>query len=224
MVPQREYLSHQNRCIRKCSAAAQLTHISAGWQQECRPTCKTTGASCAITAQSMGRSGHSACQRAGKTRIFTLSWKSFGKSRLNGLRAMIGLRRGLGLAIGMSVICVAVPAAAQENLDLGRTPSQLFASNCAICHKSVEGLSKTVGLKNFLREHYTASKNRPPLLPPTWRQLTTGLPSLVATPASAVCRRTRPNRVSPIQAIATLIGLKEEILIGLNSGLSQPAK
>ena len=51
--------------------------------------------------------------------------------------------------------------AAQENLDLGKTPAQLFASNCAICHKSADGLSKAGGiseLKDFLREHYTASK------------------------------------------------------------------
>lgn len=56
-------------------------------------------------------------------------------------------------------------AGAQENLDSGKTPAQLFASDCAICHKTPSGLSKPgnargglLGLQGFLREHYTASR------------------------------------------------------------------
>jgi hypothetical protein len=52
-------------------------------------------------------------------------------------------------------------AAAQEDLDSGKTPAQLYASNCAICHKTPHGLSKAggaFGLQSFLREHYTASR------------------------------------------------------------------
>ena len=52
-------------------------------------------------------------------------------------------------------------ANAQENLDSGKTPAQLYASDCAICHKTPQGLSKSVGdfgLASFLREHYTASR------------------------------------------------------------------
>lgn len=74
---------------------------------------------------------------------------------------MMGLRRSFGLAIGVWTLCVADPVAAQENLDAGKTPAQLFASNCAICHDSVQGLSKVggiSGLKDFLSEPYTASK------------------------------------------------------------------
>jgi hypothetical protein len=53
------------------------------------------------------------------------------------------------------------PAAAQENLDQGKTAAQLYASDCAICHKSPNGLAKRLTpyvLDNFLRQHYTASR------------------------------------------------------------------
>ncbi len=77
------------------------------------------------------------------------------------MKAMKVLRRGTRTAIGMVALCMAVPATAQENLDLGKSPAQLFAANCAVCHKSPQGLAKAggmFGLDSFLREHYTASK------------------------------------------------------------------
>ncbi len=77
------------------------------------------------------------------------------------MKAMKVLRRGTRTAIGMVALCMAVPATAQENLDLGKSPAQLFAANCAVCHKSPQGLAKAgglLGLDSFLREHYTASK------------------------------------------------------------------
>lgn len=49
------------------------------------------------------------------------------------------------------------PASAQ-NLDAGKSPGQIFASTCAVCHKSPRGLMKTVSpgaLPGFLRQHYT---------------------------------------------------------------------
>jgi hypothetical protein len=52
-------------------------------------------------------------------------------------------------------------AGAQENLDAGKKPAQLFANDCGGCHKSPAGLSKApgmFGLESFLREHYTASR------------------------------------------------------------------
>jgi hypothetical protein len=51
---------------------------------------------------------------------------------------------------------------AQENLDAGKTPSQIFAGTCNACHKSPRGLLKTVSpssLPSFLRQHYTTSPN-----------------------------------------------------------------
>jgi hypothetical protein len=53
-------------------------------------------------------------------------------------------------------------AVAQENFDAGKSGAQLYASNCAICHKSAQALNKDVGglfgLESFLREHYTAGR------------------------------------------------------------------
>jgi hypothetical protein len=54
------------------------------------------------------------------------------------------------------------PALAQENLDAGKSASQLFAGTCTACHKSPRGLLKTVSpssLPGFLRQHYTTSPN-----------------------------------------------------------------
>jgi hypothetical protein len=70
------------------------------------------------------------------------------------------LNRGIGLAFGALALGMAGGAGAQENLDQGKSGAQLFASDCAICHKTTAGLSKgrVLGLDGFLREHYTASR------------------------------------------------------------------
>jgi hypothetical protein len=52
-------------------------------------------------------------------------------------------------------------AVAQESLDRGKSPAQLFASHCSACHKSPRGLAKSgglFGLDGFLREHYMTSR------------------------------------------------------------------
>ena len=67
---------------------------------------------------------------------------------------------GIRLLIGAWAVCLATGAGAQESLDHGKSPAQLFASDCSICHKSPQGLAKSgglLGLDSFLREHYTAS-------------------------------------------------------------------
>src|ERR1700743_60964 len=57
----------------------------------------------------------------------------------------------------------AAPARAQtQNLEAGKSPSQIFAGTCTACHKSPRGLLKTVSpgaLPGFLREHYTTSSD-----------------------------------------------------------------
>lgn len=70
------------------------------------------------------------------------------------------LYRGSALAVGAWALTVVGAAQAQENLDQGKSGAQLFASDCAICHKTTAGLSKdrVLGLDSFLREHYTASR------------------------------------------------------------------
>jgi len=70
--------------------------------------------------------------------------------------------RALSLATVMLLIgcCTAEWAQAQENLEAGKSPSQIFAGTCTACHKSPRGLLKTVApgsLAGFLREHYTTS-------------------------------------------------------------------
>jgi hypothetical protein len=57
------------------------------------------------------------------------------------------------------VVLATVPACAQENLDSGKSAAQLFASDCAVCHKTPQGLAKgALGLDDFLRQHYAASR------------------------------------------------------------------
>jgi hypothetical protein len=72
------------------------------------------------------------------------------------------LSRALSLATVTLLIgcCTAGLARAQENLDAGKSPSQIFAGTCTACHKSPRGLLKTVApgsLPGFLRQHYTTS-------------------------------------------------------------------
>jgi hypothetical protein len=60
---------------------------------------------------------------------------------------------GAGLSTG-SVL-------AQEDLNRGKTPAQLFASDCAECHRNPRSISKrdnANALADYLRVHYTASR------------------------------------------------------------------
>jgi hypothetical protein len=71
------------------------------------------------------------------------------------------LSRALSLATVMLLIggFAAAPVRAQ-NLEAGKSPSQIFAGTCAACHKGARGLLKTVApgsLPGFLRQHYTTS-------------------------------------------------------------------
>ena len=74
---------------------------------------------------------------------------------------MSGFWRRLVCIFGVVGSLAAAPAGAQENLDSGKSGAQLFASNCALCHKSAQALRKSggvLGLSDFLREHYTSSR------------------------------------------------------------------
>jgi hypothetical protein len=56
--------------------------------------------------------------------------------------------------------CLAAASAQAENLDAGKSPSQIFAGTCSECHKSSRGLLRKVpagSLPGFLRQHYTTS-------------------------------------------------------------------
>src|ERR1700743_1696407 len=61
----------------------------------------------------------------------------------------------------------ALEGAQAQNLEAGKSPSQLFASSCEACHKSPRGLLKTVppgSLPGFLRQHYTTSPDMATIL------------------------------------------------------------
>src|SRR5271169_2037087 len=80
------------------------------------------------------------------------------------------LSRALSLAaVTLLIGCLAAsPVWAQaQNLEAGKSPSQLFAGTCNACHKSPRGLLKSVSagsLPGFLRQHYTTSSDMASLL------------------------------------------------------------
>jgi hypothetical protein len=70
------------------------------------------------------------------------------------------LSRALSSATVMLLIgCLTAGVArAVENLDAGKSPSQIFSNTCSACHKSPRGLLKNTpasSLPGFLRQHYT---------------------------------------------------------------------
>jgi hypothetical protein len=74
------------------------------------------------------------------------------------------LSRALSLAtVTLLAGCLTAGALlAVENLEAGKTPSQIFSGTCNACHKSPRGLLKTVpasSLPGFLRQHYTTSSD-----------------------------------------------------------------
>jgi hypothetical protein len=75
---------------------------------------------------------------------------------------MSRFRRWAVVAIALAVLgkVQAQDAAGQaQNIEAGKTAAQLYASDCAVCHKTPQGLSKGGGLSltGFLKQHYTAS-------------------------------------------------------------------
>jgi len=58
---------------------------------------------------------------------------------------------------------IAAPLFAQTNIDQGKSPAEMFANDCAACHKTTRGLANgenSLSLSVFLREHYTASRDQ----------------------------------------------------------------
>ncbi len=71
------------------------------------------------------------------------------------------LGRALSLAtVTLLIGCLASPPARAQNLEAGKSPSQIFEGTCTACHKAPRGLLKSVpagSLPGFLRQHYTTS-------------------------------------------------------------------
>lgn len=78
------------------------------------------------------------------------------------------LSRALSLAtVTLLIGCLAAIPVRAQNLEAGKSPSQIFAGTCAACHKAPRGLLKTVpagSLPGFLRQHYTTSSEMASLL------------------------------------------------------------
>ena len=68
---------------------------------------------------------------------------------------------GLLLLLGVLNLWGAAPASAQ-NLDEGKSATQLFAASCVTCHRSAAGLAKgrmQPTLFLFLKDHYTTGSS-----------------------------------------------------------------
>ena len=78
------------------------------------------------------------------------------------------LSRALSLAtVTLLIGCLMAGVAAAENLDAGKSPSQIFSNTCNACHKSPRGLLKSVSassLPGFLRQHYTTGTDMAAML------------------------------------------------------------
>ena len=78
------------------------------------------------------------------------------------------LSRALSLAtVTLLIGCFTAGVARAQNLDAGKSPSQIFSSTCSACHKSPRGLLKTTpasSLPGFLRQHYTTGSDMASLL------------------------------------------------------------
>ena len=79
------------------------------------------------------------------------------------------LSRALSLAtVTLLIGCLTAGVArAVENLDAGKSPSQIFSNTCSACHKSPRGLLKSTSassLPGFLRQHYTTGTDMASLL------------------------------------------------------------
>jgi hypothetical protein len=77
------------------------------------------------------------------------------------------LSRALSLAAASLVGCLVATASHAQNLEAGKSPVQIFNSNCTACHRSAKGLLKTVApssLPGFLRQHYTTGSEMAQML------------------------------------------------------------
>jgi hypothetical protein len=79
------------------------------------------------------------------------------------------LSRALILAtVALLIVDFSASAPVQaQNLEAGKSPSQIFAGSCTACHKGARGLLRTVpagSLPGFLRQHYTTSPEMAGLL------------------------------------------------------------
>jgi hypothetical protein len=64
---------------------------------------------------------------------------------------------GLGL---VATVALASSAVVAQDFSAGKTPAQLFGSDCSACHRTPGGLAKNRDVQTlaaFLRQHYTTN-------------------------------------------------------------------
>jgi hypothetical protein len=79
--------------------------------------------------------------------------------RCIGAAGALGLLTASGFLLGPTLLG---SVAFAQNIDEGKSASQLFSGNCVTCHKSPNNLGKgrmTPTLFLFLQDHYTTSKS-----------------------------------------------------------------
>jgi hypothetical protein len=64
-----------------------------------------------------------------------------------------GARLRAPLIAGLVAACLAAPSGAQDNIDAGKSPAQMFAYTCSACHRRPQELRR-VG-SSFLLRHYS---------------------------------------------------------------------
>jgi hypothetical protein len=67
-------------------------------------------------------------------------------------QAAMGFRRIVPWLMGLAVTLTAGPVLAQNNLDAGKSPAQIFADTCSSCHRRAQEIKRTSA--SFLRSHY----------------------------------------------------------------------
>jgi hypothetical protein len=113
------------------------------------------------------------------------------------------LSRALIIATVMLLIggSTAIPVRA-ENLEAGKSPSQIFAGTCSACHKGMRGLLKTVApgsLPGFLRQHYTTSSEMAAML--SAYVLSNGATD--TRPGGSLTKQGKDSKSEPKPAVAT---------------------
>lgn len=97
------------------------------------------------------RSWAQSCERAGDRPVRGMA-RGFWVSRLRWLAWLAWLARVV------PALTVAGPCYAQGNIDAGRSPAQIFADACAVCHRDARELRRSSAA--FLRQHYTSGSEQ----------------------------------------------------------------
>jgi hypothetical protein len=110
------------------------------------------------------------------------------------------------VALGPAMLA-AVPCQAQGNINAGRSPAQMFADTCAVCHRDARELKRSSVA--FLQKHYTSGYqqaammagylSRLPLEPPPAHPKP-ALTTTVTTPADPLEQQRRQQPATADQA------------------------